>query len=628
MQDARQASAVRLSKAAELADQLISRLDGKIVMGLPLGLGKANLIVNAVYARAAKDPSIDLTILSALTLEVPRGSSVLEKRFIDPISERLFKGYPQPVYAAALRSGGLPDNIKVHEFFLPAGQWLGVPEVQQNYIASNYTHAADTLLARGMNVIAQMVAPSDETSQFGKYSLGCNTDMTLDLLAARSERKVDFLLVGEVNPALPYMSGDAEIAAQHFDYLLDAPETHYPLFAPPKPAVALADYAAGFHIAALIHDGGTLQIGIGSIGDGVAQALVLRQQKNNEFVDAMRRLTAQAPDVSGLQQLTQFEYGLFGVSEMLVDSFLPLIDAGVVKREVEGALIHGAFFLGPRSFYQRLHDMPKAQKNKIQMKAVSWVNSLYGDELKKRQSRVKARFINNAMMATLNGALVSDGLADGRVVSGVGGQYNFVAQAFALEDARSIVALNAWRMSGNSAESNILWSYANHTIPRHLRDIVVTEYGVADLRNKTDEEVIIAMLAISDSRFQARLLEQAKQAGKIASDYVIPTTFRNNLPEKISEALEPSRQAGHLPAYPFGSDFTEVEQKLIPVLSRIKQISASRLNLLRHILAGMRVDASRYSECLQRLALQTPESFEDRIYRWLLLDGLNRLDQE
>lgn len=623
MSTSQQLTTVRFTDATEVADRLIKHFGGKIMMGLPLGLGKANMIVNAVFERAAKDPKIELTILSALTLEVPRGHSELERRFIDPISERLFKGYPQPLYIAALRAGTLPDNIKVHEFFLPAGQWLGVPKVQQDYIASNYTHAANTLLARGMNVIAQMVAPGD-----GKYSLSCNTDMTLDLLTDRAAGEADFLLIGEVNPALPYMTGDAEIAAGEFDCLLDGPASHYPLFAPPKPAVAFADYAAGFRIAALIHDGGTLQIGIGSIGDGVAQALVLRQKHNSAFTAAMALLSAEAPDVTRLEQLEPFKAGLFGVSEMLVDSFLPLIDAGVVKREVDGALIHSAFFLGPGDFYQRLHDMPVEQRRKIQMKAVSWVNSLYGSEEDKRQTRVKARFINNAMMATLTGAVASDGLADGRVVSGVGGQYNFVAQAFALKDARSIVALNAWRMSGNGAQSNILWSYANQTIPRHLRDIVVTEYGVADLRNKTDAEVIAAMLSITDSRFQAALLNQAKQVGKIASDYIIPEHFRNNRPEKVQAALGSLKQVGHIPAYPFGTDFTQVEQKLIPVLGKLKQVSASKLDVLKHAVAGLRVNSDPYSDCLQRLSLQQPVSLLDRIYRLLVLDELKRQDQE
>ena len=68
----------------------------------------------------------------------------------------------------------------------------------------------------------------------------------------------------------------------------------------------------------------------------------------------------------------------------------------------------------------------------------------------------------------------------------------------------------------HDAQSNIRWDYGHTTIPRHLRDIVVTEYGVADLRGKSDRDVIAAMLAITDSRFQDELMRQAKDAGKTA----------------------------------------------------------------------------------------------------------------
>ena len=128
------------------------------------------------------------------------------------------------------------------------------------------------------------------------------------------------------------------------------------------------------------------------------------------------------------------------------------------------------------------------------MMPVSFTNELYGDEDTKRRARIDARFVNNAMMATLMGAAISDGLENGQVVSGVGGQYNFVAQAFALQGARSILTVEATRQAGAKAQSNIRWSYGHETIPRHLRDVIVTEYGVADLRGKSDADVIAAML--------------------------------------------------------------------------------------------------------------------------------------
>ena len=191
---------------------------------------------------------------------------------------------------------------------------------------------------------------------------------------------------------------------------------------------------------------------------------------------------------------------------------------------------------------------------------------------------VDARFVNNAMMATLMGAAVSDGLEDGQVISGVGGQYNFVAQAFALEGARSILALEAARWVGRSAHSNIRWSYGHQTIPRHLRDVFVTEYGVADVRGKSDAEVIAAMLAIADSRFQGELARTAKDAGKLPKNFEIPAAHRENFPERIAAALKPAREAGLLPSFPFGSDFTDVEQRLIPALQLLQAVGARRCN--------------------------------------------------
>src|ERR1700744_4555988 len=93
---------------------------------------------------------------------------------------------------------------------------------------------------------------------------------------------------------------------------------------------------------------------------------------------------------------------------------------------------------------------------------VSFVNQLQGPEqdLKIAQRR-HGRFLNSAMMMTLLGAAVSDGLGDGRVVSGVGGQYNFFALGQSLPDGRSILTLRSTREKNGSVTSNILWSYGN-----------------------------------------------------------------------------------------------------------------------------------------------------------------------
>jgi len=229
------------------------------------------------------------------------------------------------------------------------------------------------------------------------------------------------------------------------------------------------------------------------------------------------------------------------------------------------------------------------------------------------------------MMATLMGAAVSDGLENGQVVSGVGGQYNFVAQAFALHGARSILTLEATRQGGAKAQSNIRWSYGHETVPRHLRDIVVTEYGVADLRGRSDADVIAAMLRVADSRFQDELMRQAKDAGKLPKNHEIPAAHRENYPGRIANALKPAREAGLLPSFPFGSDFTDAEQRLIPALLVLQEAEHALPRLAGLLWQGLtHTPNAADRECLARLGLDKPATWPERAWRALVSAALAR----
>jgi hypothetical protein len=606
-----------------IAEDIIRDVGTDLVVGLPLGLGKANHIVNALYARAAADRTINLTIFSALTLEKPKPKNLLEQRFIAPVIDRLFGGYPDLAYADALHANALPPNIRVIEFFFLAGRWLHVPFAQQHYISANYTHASSYLLARGLNVVTQLVAKR-VVDGVARYSLSCNTDTTLDILRARALGAASFKLVGQVNSELPFMPGAGDLPAEEFSAVLDSPKTDFPLFAPPSEPITDTKYAIGLHAAGLVRDGGTLQIGIGQVGDALAQGLIVRHRDNAQFHGIIKRLAPGTEQLSALET-GSFEKGLYGVSEMLFEAFLGLIEAGILKREVDGVLLHGAFFLGPKSFYRALREMTASQIARIQMMPVSFTNELYGDEDLKRRARVDARFVNNAMMATLMGSVISDGLENGQVVSGVGGQYNFVAQAFALQGARSILTVEATRQAGAKTQSNIRWSYGHETIPRHLRDVIVTEYGVADIRGKSDADVIAAMLQVADSRFQAELARQARDAGKLPQNFEIPAAHRENFPERIASALNPAREAGVLPSFPFGSDFTEVEQRLIPALQILQDGQRWPQRLPGLLWQGLtaRPDAAD-NECLARLGLDRPATLSEHAYRALVIAALAR----
>src|ERR1700754_3718554 len=181
-----------------IADDIIREVGTKLVVGLPLGLGKANHIINALFRRAVADPSIHLTIFTALTLEKPTPSTDLERRFIGPVIERFVGGYPDLDYAKALHAKRLPSNIEVIEFFFLAGKWLGNSYAQEHYIAANYTHAAAYLLTRGVNGIAQVVSKRVVDGET-RYSLSSNTDTTLDFMQTRKAGKTDFKVVAQGN---------------------------------------------------------------------------------------------------------------------------------------------------------------------------------------------------------------------------------------------------------------------------------------------------------------------------------------------------------------------------------------------------------------------------------------------
>ena len=468
-------------------------------------------------------------------------------------------------------------------------------------------------------MVAQLVAKRESGGE-ARLSLSCNPDLTLDLLGCRARKECDFLFVGQANSELPFMPGEAEVAAGEFDLMLEGHD--FPLFAPPHDPIDLAEHAIGLNVARAIADGGTLQLGIGSLADAVTHALILRHRHNGEFRDLVARLDPADLAPANLRESAPFAVGLYGVSEMFVEGFVDLMRAGVLKREVGGALLHAAFFLGSRAFYRALREMPQAELAKLRMGAVSFVNELYGDEAGKRRARAKARFVNNAMMATLLGAAVSDALENGQVVSGVGGQYNFVAQSFALKDARSIILLRATRTAKRRTSSNILWNYGHTTIPRHLRDIVVTQYGIADLRGKSDRDVIAAMLAVADSRFQDELLRRARDAGKIERGFELPAACRDNTPERIARALEGARDEGLLPPFPFGSDFTAIEQRLIPALKLLR--AASLLHLARLLARGFFASApsGEPRDCLARMGLDHPSGATARVEAALLKAAL------
>ena len=695
-------------------EHAVATVGREIVLGLPLGLGKPNQLVNAFFRRACEDPSMRLTIFTGLSLEKPKPAGDLEARLLDGYLARHFRDYCELEYMQAIRAGTLPPNVCVHEFYFRAGSMNGVSSAQRSYVSTNYTFVARDLLERGVNVLVQLVAEKEVDGR-RMLSLSGNTDVTLDLIPMLQPLRDSgrpILTIAQIHRDLPFMYNKAMVEPAAFDVIVRNPVYDTTLFATPTLAVSAPDFAIGLHTSTLIKDGGTLQIGIGALGDAVVYGCQLRHQSNDAYRKIVAGLGVEEGLVESVGGLAPFETGLYGCSEMFVSGFLHLMRCGVLKRPVfdepriqrllnegrlstsvddttlstlaaagvvaarltaddveflrnwgilkphvrfeagqlvvdsdhipadladddsyrricqsalgdslaHGIVMHGGFFLGPADFYQALRDMPRAEAERIAMDSVRRINRLDDPELQSLQRR-HARFINTGMMVTLGGSVVSDGLENGQVVSGVGGQYNFVAQAHELADGRSIICLRATRGNGKHVASNIVASYGHCTIPRHLRDVVVTEYGVADLRARSDEEIIQALLNIADSRFQDELLDTAKRAGKIDARYRIPDRHRNNLPARVNAEIERSRQEGYFPPFPFGTDFTEEEIAIGRSLRDLKALMDEPRTLIRKLIRSFvhDVDEAEAAPYLERIALAHPHSAKEVVLQHLLL---------
>jgi len=495
------------------------------------------------------------------------------------------------------------------------------------------------ILDAGINVLVQLVAKTAEDGD--ALSLSCNPDLTLDLaprMRDRARRGEKVALLAQVNRNLPFMYGDAVVPPDYFDAVVDDPKYDFPLFAPPNTSVSTVDYLIALHVSALIRDGGTLQLGIGSLGDAITYLLKLRHEHNDVYRDVLSHagiLDRFGEVIERAGGIGPFERGLYASTEMLVHGFIELYRCGVLKRRVhDDAAIqhlldagsaseqvagthvaHACFFLGPQRFYEALREMDRCDREQFCMTGIGFVNQLYGQEELKRLQRKEARFVNTGLIVTLSGAVNSDALEDGRVVSGVGGQYNFVAMAHALEDGRSILLIRSTREENGALRSNTRWTYGSITIPRHLRDIVVTEYGIADVRGRIDEDVATALIQIADSRFQDELLQEAQRAGKIASRYRIPDWCRGNRPEMLDQMLAPYRARGLFPPFPFGTDLTHEEIVLKKALEHLKHAVERRRGLMPapHVLRRVIILPREARPYLEHMRLDAPRTLKERL---------------
>jgi 4-hydroxybutyrate CoA-transferase len=297
----------------------------------------------------------------------------------------------------------------------------------------------------------------------GFCSLGVSVEaMHAAMRAARS-------VIVQFNAAMPRTLGESFIHVDDIDLAVEVDVPPYEHVAEPPNEV---EQRIGRHVAGLVDDGATLQLGIGAIPAATAAAL------------------------HGHRDL-----GIH--TEMFTDTVMDLVEAGVVtgaRKERNRGKIVTAFLMGSRRLYEFVHDDPM-----IEMRSVDFTNDTH---VIRSFSRMTA--INSAIEVDLTGQVVADSIGS-RVYSGVGGQMDFIRGAALAPQGRAIIALPS--TAGDGSISRIASTLAGGagvvTTRAHVRT-VVTEWGVAELFGRTIRERARALIDIAHPDHRDRLAAEAE----------------------------------------------------------------------------------------------------------------------
>jgi 4-hydroxybutyrate CoA-transferase len=291
----------------------------------------------------------------------------------------------------------------------------------------------------------------------GYLSLGVSVSVALP--AARAAP----LVIAQVNHAMPRARGNGWLHASQVDAWVEVDE---PLVEYPPPVVGEVERAIGRHVAALVPDGATVQVGVGGIPQAVLEAL------------------------GGHRDLA--------LHSLLVDSGVTLVARGVVTG-ARKRLHRGRLDLGEAMGTRRTFDF-LASSDAVNMESAAFTHDPH---LVAAIDRFVA--INSALEIDLGGQVTAESLGT-RQVAGIGGQFDFVLGASRSAGGAAIIALPSTGRDG--AVSRIVPRIAEGaavTTPRYLADWVVTEHGAARLRGLSDSARATALLAVAHPRFQGEL---------------------------------------------------------------------------------------------------------------------------
>ena len=362
---------------------------------------------------------------------------------------------------APYAGNSMEKSFTIKAFFVGANMRKAIQEGKGSYIPIFLSEVPALFRTKTVPIDVALITVSPP-DKHGYCSLGTSVDISLAAVKAAK------LVIAQVNKFMPRTHGDGLI---HIDNIHIQVEEDRQLPEVLGHELSSVEMQIGSHVAQLIEDGSTLQMGIGSIPNAVLSCL------------------------GGHKNL-----GIH--SEMFSDGVLPLIESGVIngrnKRKHAGMIV-ASFVVGSRRLYEFIDDNPM-----VQMLDFEYVNNT--DVIRKNPKVVA---INSAIEIDLTGQVCADSIGS-RIFSGVGGQMDFIRGASLSEGGKPIIALTSTTKSGESKIVPFLKQGAGVVTTRAHVHFVVTEYGVANLYGKTIEERVKLLINIAHPAHREELMKASK----------------------------------------------------------------------------------------------------------------------
>jgi acyl-CoA hydrolase/RimJ/RimL family protein N-acetyltransferase len=332
-----------------------------------------------------------------------------------------------------------------------------------------------------VDVALVQVSPPDA---FGFVNLGCSVDVVLAAIESAD------VVIAEVNPRMPVVHGDGFVPMDRFSAWVEVDRPLLEVVPEPLDEAALA---IGHHVASLVEDGATIQVGIGQIPNAVMKAL------------------------EGKRDL-----GVW--SEMISDGVMDLMQSGAVngrfKRDEPGK-VSASFCFGTQALYDFVHQNP----------ALSFHPSDRINDPVRVARQHKMVAVNSALSIDLTGQVCSDSIGT-RFYSGIGGQVDFIRGASMCPGGKPIIALRSTAKGGTiSRITAALEPGAGVVTSRGDVRYVVTEHGIADLQGRSVRERAMELIGVAAPEFREELLATAKARRYIFADQIAPPA---SYPESLS----------------------------------------------------------------------------------------------